>query len=57
MQKGRHRFAVMFDDTEQGRRLAREQAFVWAANPLLSFSWENAAVLCNKINDSTERQP
>ncbi len=45
--KGKERYVFLFDDTQQAEALRTLGRF--AANPELSFSWYDAAVLSQKV--------
>lgn len=47
--KGPERYSVFFDDNADGRTKALRQLGKWAADPELSFSWYDAAVLSMKV--------
>ena len=53
MVKGKERYVFLFDDDKRVETL--RQLGRYAADPELSFSWYDAAVLSQKIRETSER--
>lgn len=52
--KGPERYAVMYDECTRAHAL--RQLGLWATDPSLSFSWDDAAVLSQKIREGEREE-
>lgn len=53
--KGNERYVFLFDDANRTETLRQIGRF--AANPELSFTWYDAAIMSQKIRQTAERKP